>query len=87
MRRRRAYCVDRAIFHRRRLLTWNGGHYQLVPLSPEVEERLARRSPHAAWHLRIASAYRRAASRPWESLPVEPPEPRHFLIPPEQDRP
>jgi hypothetical protein len=87
MRRRRAYCMSRAAFHRHMLLAWNGGHMQIPLYSPEVEERMAKRNPHAAWHLRVASAYTRAASQPWVGLPFEPPEPRHFLIPPDQDRP
>jgi hypothetical protein len=87
MRRRRAYCLRRALEHRHILLTWNGKHIPNALTRPADEERIASTNPHAAWHLRLVASYRRVASRPWEALPVEAPEPRYFFVPPDQERP
>src|SRR5689334_16583629 len=77
--RRRAECLRRAEVHRTSLFPWNGSHFRTPPLSPEDERRVAAYSPHARWHLDLAARYRRAASRPWGPLPVEPEEPFDFL--------
>lgn len=78
MRRRRAYCLQKSLEHRTRLLMVSV-HMSHRPLPPEAEERLRRTYPHAAWHLEISDAYLRCASRPWQP---EPPEP--FSFPPGQ---
>lgn len=77
MRRRRAYCLRKAAEHRSRLFMFSF-HFQTPPVSPELEEELRRTYPHAAWHLNLSDAYRCCASRPWETVPPEPPEPSVF---------
>ncbi len=79
MRRRRAYCLRRSLEHRSSLYMVSL-HMPHRPLPPEAEEKLRRTYPHAAWHLQMSDAYLRCASRPWQSVPPEPPEP--FAFPP-----
>jgi hypothetical protein len=86
--RRREYCLRRAATHRTSLFPWNGYHMRTPLFTAEEEEKIATYSPHARWHLDLAARYHRVASRPWESLPVEPEEPIDFLTPrDQQDRP
>jgi hypothetical protein len=83
MRRRRAYCLKMADWHRSRL--YMTSFHFAVPrssLTPEKEAELRRTYPHAAWHLNVSDAYRRCASRPWEPVPTEPTEPSVFPDPP-----
>ena len=79
MRRRRAYCLRKSLEHRTKLLM-TSFHFSQRLLSPEDEEKLRRTYPHAAWHLEVSDAYLRCASRPWQPVPPEPPEP--FAFPP-----
>jgi len=80
MRRRRAYCLQKALEHRTRLYMVSF-HYSHRPLAPEDEQKLSKTYPHAAWHLRVSDRYRWCANHPWEAIPEEPPEPFSFPEP------
>lgn len=41
-----------------------------------ADDGVARCSRHYAWHLEWARRFERAASRPWEAVPIDPPEPQ-----------
>jgi hypothetical protein len=43
-----------------------------------ADDDMAGRSLHYAWHLEWARRFERAASRPWETAPIDPPEPDHL---------
>jgi hypothetical protein len=77
MRRRRAYCLRKSLEHRSKLYMWSF-HASNRLLPPEKEEELRKTYPHAAWHLEVSDAYLRYASRPWQLVPPEPPEPFDF---------
>jgi hypothetical protein len=79
MRRRRAYCLRKSLEHRSKLLIVSF-HCSHRLFSAEVEERLRRTYPHAAWHLEVSDAYLRCASQPWRPVPPEPPEPFEFPV-------
>ena len=80
MRRRRAYCLEMADKHQKRIRAEfsTGG---LIDLD-EVPMRQA----HVRWHRTLRAAYLRGAGRPWETVPPEPPEPSIFPDPSGQGR-
>jgi hypothetical protein len=53
---------------------------------PEITRLMERHAAQweriAVWHADLAEKYNRAASRPWETLPPDPPEPMPVLAPP-----
>lgn len=63
MRRRRAYCLQKSLEHRTKLIMVSF-HMSHAPMSTEAEERLRKTYPHAAWHLAVSDAYLRCARRP-----------------------
>jgi hypothetical protein len=81
MMRRRAYCLRKSLEHRSKLMMVSF-HFSTPLHTAEEEEKLRRTYPHAAWHLEVSDAYLRCASRPWQPVPPEPPEP--FSFPPGQ---
>jgi hypothetical protein len=85
-RRRRAFCLGQARYHRDNDLFWNGNHighgYGFTPrgqrpTAPDLEKLqwLRKKDLHLDWHWRLAERYERAAFLPWLATPSESPCP------------
>ncbi len=82
-RRRREFCLSRALYHRHHVMFWNGNHIgvgfgrarrgrRLPPPDWEKLQDQRRRDLHLDWHWRLAERYERAALLPWSATPSEP---------------
>jgi hypothetical protein len=85
-RRRRAFCLRRANYHRYRTTFRNGDHVAAGftyahrgphPSPPDWGrlQYMRQKDMHVDWHWRLAERYERAATLPWLATPSEPPCP------------